>query len=169
MPPSATPLSPSKAAEHLGVSTKALRLYEQHGSLKPGRTAAGWRSYGPAEMQRAAEIATLRALGFSITQIGRVLRGDAAGMEAALAAHQAVLEQRIRCLPMLPRLSVLLAPISRKATKHASLARSLKTFQELFLLDWSALRTAVRMPADALDLSSHAFERNLGLVSGGRG
>jgi DNA-binding transcriptional MerR regulator len=73
-------------------------LYEQHGLLKPGRTAAGWRTYGPAELERAAEIATLRALGFSLTQIGRVLRGDAAGMEAALAAHQAVLEQRIRVL-----------------------------------------------------------------------
>ena len=98
MSSSATLLSPLKAAEQIGVSTKALRLYEQHGLLSPGRTAAGWRVYGPAELERAAEIATLRALGFSLAQIGRVLRGDAAGMQAALAAHQAALEQRIRVL-----------------------------------------------------------------------
>jgi DNA-binding transcriptional MerR regulator len=95
---SATFLSPSQAAEQLGVSTKALRLYEQNGLLRPVRTAAGWRTYGPSEMEQAAEIATLRALGFSLAQIGRVLRGDSEGLESALVALQAVLEQRIRTL-----------------------------------------------------------------------
>jgi DNA-binding transcriptional MerR regulator len=47
------------------------------------------------EMERAAEIATLRALGFSLAQIGRVLRGYQLGLEAALAAHQAILERPI--------------------------------------------------------------------------
>ena len=94
----ATFLSPSQAAARLGVSTKALRLYEQNGLLKPVRTAAGWRIYGPSEMEQAAEIAALRALGFSLAQIGRVLRGDSEGLEPALAAHQAALEQRIRTL-----------------------------------------------------------------------
>jgi DNA-binding transcriptional MerR regulator len=89
-------LSPSQAAEQLGVSAKALRLYEQNGLLKPIRTPAGWRTYGPAEMEQAADVAALRALGFSFRQIGRVLRGDSDGMETALAAHQASLEQRIR-------------------------------------------------------------------------
>ncbi len=32
-------LNPSEAARRLGVSTKALRLYEQHGLIKPIRTA----------------------------------------------------------------------------------------------------------------------------------
>jgi DNA-binding transcriptional MerR regulator len=89
-------LTPSRAAEQLGVSIKALRLYEQNGLLKPIRTAAGWRTYGSSEMERAADIAALRALGFSFRQIGRVLRGDSEGLEFALAAHQASLEQRIR-------------------------------------------------------------------------
>ena len=62
MSPSAQFLNPSTAARQLGVSAKALRLYEQHGLIIPGRTAAGWRAYGPDEMARAAEIVTLRAL-----------------------------------------------------------------------------------------------------------
>jgi DNA-binding transcriptional MerR regulator len=55
-------LSPSAAAQRLGVSAKALRLYERRGLVPPGRTAAGWRSYGPDEIARLAEIVTLRAL-----------------------------------------------------------------------------------------------------------
>jgi DNA-binding transcriptional MerR regulator len=88
-------LNPSAAARRLGVSTKALRLYEQHGLITPGRTAAGWRAYGPDEMTRAAEIVTLRALGLSLAQVARVLGDDPQGLEPALAAHQATLEGRI--------------------------------------------------------------------------
>jgi DNA-binding transcriptional MerR regulator len=94
----ATFLGPSQAAEKLGVSIKALRLYEENGLLKPIRTAAGWRAYGPAEMERAAEIAAFRALGFSFAQIGRASSGDPEGLESALAMHQATLEQRVRTL-----------------------------------------------------------------------
>ena len=89
---SAPYLSPSEAARRLGVSAKALRLYEQRGLVAPLRTAAGWRAYGPAEMARAGEVAALRALGLSLAQVARVLGGDAQGLEPALAAHQARLE-----------------------------------------------------------------------------
>jgi DNA-binding transcriptional MerR regulator len=89
-------LSPSAAAQQLGVSTKALRLYEQRGLVAPSRTAAGWRVYGPNEIARAAEIVALRALGLSLSQIARVLGDDPQGLEPALATHQATLEGRIR-------------------------------------------------------------------------
>jgi hypothetical protein len=49
-------------------------------------------------MDRAAEIAALRALGFSLAQVARVLKGDPQGLEPTLAAHQATLEGRIRQL-----------------------------------------------------------------------
>ncbi|MGO4128954.1 MerR family transcriptional regulator [Inquilinus sp. YAF38] len=91
-------LNASEAARRLGVSAKALRLYEQRGLLAPVRSAAGWRAYGPGEMERAGEIAALRALGFSLAQVARVLQGDPQGLEPALAAHQAALEGRLRQL-----------------------------------------------------------------------
>ncbi len=91
-------LNASEAASRLGVSTKALRLYEQRGLVAPLRSAAGWRAYGAAEMSRAREIVALRALGFSLAQVARVLEGDARGLEPALAAHQAVLDDRLRQL-----------------------------------------------------------------------
>ena len=98
MSSSAPFLNPSAAAQRLGVSAKALRLYEQHGLIAPGRTGAGYRVYGPDEMMRVTEIVALRALGLSLAQIKRVLGDDPQGLEPALAAHQATLEGRIRQL-----------------------------------------------------------------------
>jgi DNA-binding transcriptional MerR regulator len=91
-------LNPSEAARRLGVSAKALRLYEERGLIAPTRTSAGWRAYGPKEMARAAEIAALRVLGLSLGQVERVLGGDPQGLEPALAAHQATLEGQMRQL-----------------------------------------------------------------------
>lgn len=91
-------LSPSEAAKRLGVSAKALRLYEQRGLITPLRTAAGWRAYDPGEMARAAEIVALRALGLSLAQVARVLGGAPQELEPALASHQAMLEGKIRQL-----------------------------------------------------------------------
>ncbi|MGV3491825.1 MAG: MerR family transcriptional regulator [Devosia sp.] len=89
-------INASEAARQLGVSTKALRLYEERGLIHPLRSAAGWRAYGPAELQMAGAIDALRALGLSLTQIGKVLRGDAAALDAALAAHQGTLDLRLK-------------------------------------------------------------------------
>ena len=89
-------IHPAEAARRLGVSTKALRLYEQRGLVAPVRTTAGWRAYGPSEMARAAEIAALRALGLSLASVVRVLDGDAQALEPALASHQAGLEGQAR-------------------------------------------------------------------------
>jgi DNA-binding transcriptional MerR regulator len=91
-------LNPSEAARRLGVSAKALRLYEARGLIAPVRTAAGWRAYGPDEMARVAEIAALRELGLSLAQVARVLGGDSGSLEPALAAHQTALEGRVHQL-----------------------------------------------------------------------
>ena len=96
MNPPAEFLNPAEAARKLGVSAKALRVYEQRGLISPARSAAGWRAYGPEEMRRAAEIATLRSFGFGLAQIARILDADPESLEQALAAHQAVLEGRLR-------------------------------------------------------------------------
>ena len=96
MTTSARFLSASEAAMQLGVSPKALRLYEQRGLVVPGRTAAGWRTYGPDDMVRAAEIVALRALGLSLAEVAAVLSGDPQLLDRALLAHQATLDRRMR-------------------------------------------------------------------------
>lgn len=96
MSSSALCLNASEAARRLGVSIKALRLYEQHGLVTPGRTAAGYRAYGSDDMIRAAEVVALRALGLSLAQVARVLDGDPQGLGTALAAHEISLDNEIR-------------------------------------------------------------------------
>ncbi len=86
----------SEAARRLGVSNKALRLYEQQGLLAPHRTAAGYRSYGPGHMQRAQEIVALRGLGLSLAEVARVLAGQREGLAQALATHEAVLDRELQ-------------------------------------------------------------------------
>ncbi|MGL4286459.1 MAG: MerR family transcriptional regulator [Phreatobacter sp.] len=134
-------LSPSEAARRLGVSAKALRLYEQHGLVAPGRTAAGWRVYGPDELARAAEIVALRGLGLSIAEVARVLAGDPRGLEPALAAHQAMLQGRIRQLAdAVGKVCGLRADLAQgKAPAAADLARLLGPATDLgvaFDLPW---------------------------------
>lgn len=91
-------LNASEAARRLGVSIKALRLYEQHGLMNPGRTPAGYRTYRPDDIVRATEIVTLRTLGLSLAQIARVLEGDVESLSAALSTHEAVLDKDIQAL-----------------------------------------------------------------------
>lgn len=89
-------LSPSQAARRLGTTTKALRLYEQRGLLAPGRNAAGWRVYTPADVARAAEVVSLRRLGLSLSQIARVMEGDGRDLDAGLASHEDRLREQAR-------------------------------------------------------------------------
>lgn len=134
-------LNPSEAAKRLGVSTKALRLYEQRGLVTPLRTAAGWRTYGPTEMARAAEVVALRALRLSLAQVARVLGGDPQCLEPALAAHQMTLENQIGQLTgTLEKLRRLRADLAQgQAPTSGELARMLRPSSELsvtFDLPW---------------------------------
>ncbi|QJQ03939.1 MerR family transcriptional regulator [Herbaspirillum rubrisubalbicans Os34] len=89
-------LNASETARRLGVSIKALRLYEQQGLINPGRTPAGYRAYRPDDIVRAAEIVTLRTLGLSLAQVARVLDGDPESLNTALSTHEAVLDNEIQ-------------------------------------------------------------------------
>ncbi len=117
-------LSPAEAARRLGVSIKALRLYEKHGLLKPARSAAGWRVYSPGQMSRAADIVTLRKLGFALARIARMLAGDTADLDTAIAEHHATLESRMRSLgDTTHAVRILRAKLARGATPSVGALR----------------------------------------------
>jgi DNA-binding transcriptional MerR regulator len=132
-------LNPSDAARRLGVSPKALRIYEEHGLLSPVRTSTGWRAYGPEQMRRAAEVAALRGLGFSLAQVRRVLDGDSRDLEPALARHQASLEHE-------------LGQISRAVTEVRKLRDALLAGAAPTLDELSRLSGAPVEPVIAFDL-----------------
>ena len=91
-------LTAAEAASRLGVSAKALRVYERRGLIAPRRSAAGWRVYGTEDMRRAAEIVALRGLGLSLAQVAQIFEAGLPGLKSALAVHQGTLHERMHHL-----------------------------------------------------------------------
>jgi DNA-binding transcriptional MerR regulator len=58
------------------MTVRALRVYERHGLIEPGRSSKGWRLYGPGELQRLNVIVTLKAFGMTLAQIRSLLKAS---------------------------------------------------------------------------------------------
>ena len=72
---SARTLGPREMARQTGVSTDTLRHYERLKLLPaPDRTAAGYRRYSPDAVNRVLMIQRALVVGFSLGDLGRVLK-----------------------------------------------------------------------------------------------
>ena len=141
MNPSRRSFTPAQASAALGVSAKALRLYEQHGLLNPDRTRTGWRAYDAGVMARAAEIVALRSLGLSLAQVARVLEGGPRDLDIGLAVHEARLsEQGQRTAQALERVRSLRADLAQgRAPAPATVRQAIAQTAPLtvgFALPW---------------------------------
>lgn len=85
------------AADHLGISSRSLRHYENVGLLDPARDLNGYRHYSAADLRRAGRIRDMIATGFSTREVlamAPCLTDDGAGAcEAGLADLQHKLAQ----------------------------------------------------------------------------
>jgi DNA-binding transcriptional MerR regulator len=71
-------LTISDLAHLVGATPRAIRHYHQLGILpEPVRRANGYRSYGPADLIRLTRIRRMQDIGLSLTEIGRLLAGQA--------------------------------------------------------------------------------------------
>ncbi len=71
---SSVPLGPRDVAKATGVSTDTLRHYERKGLLpRVTRTAAGYRQYSAATVDRVLLIQRALIVGFSLADLKRVL------------------------------------------------------------------------------------------------
>jgi len=91
-----------KAAEAAGVSPRMVRHYEDIGLIaQPGRTPAGYRVYGDAEVHELRFVRRARDLGFTVPEISRLLglwrnrRRSSADVKRLVGTHLADLEKRI--------------------------------------------------------------------------
>lgn len=87
-------LTTKDAARRLGVTVRALKVYERHGLLTPGRTQAGWRAYGPQEMARLHQVLALKRLGLPLARIADVIKGAPMDLDQLLALQEAALAER---------------------------------------------------------------------------
>ena len=82
-------------AKLAGVTPRTLRWYDREGLLKPLRiTEAGYRIYGPKQVDRLQLILFYRALGLELSAIRRLLDDPRFDRLAALQSHLAELEAR---------------------------------------------------------------------------
>jgi MerR family transcriptional regulator, copper efflux regulator len=94
-----------QASKASGVSAKMIRYYESIGLVpRSARRESGYRDYGPADIHLLAFVRRARDLGFSIEQIGDLLRlwGDShrcnAQVKAIALHHVSELKQRAKAL-----------------------------------------------------------------------
>lgn len=82
-------------ADLAGVTPRTIRWYDREGLLKPLRvTEAGYRIYGPPQVDRLQMILFYRALGLELSAIRSILDDPAFDRLAALQSHLAELESR---------------------------------------------------------------------------
>lgn len=74
-------------AEFFGISRKAIRLYEKKGIIKPVEVDAqnGYRYYSAGQVQQLNALLELKALGFSLDEIKKIMDGET-GREQLLCA-----------------------------------------------------------------------------------
>ncbi|WP_279309167.1 MULTISPECIES: MerR family transcriptional regulator [unclassified Rhizobium] len=88
-------LTAAQCAKRVGLTVRALRLYEQTGLIHPRRTDANWRLYGAREIARLNEILTLKRLGLSLQHIARLLAGQATDLDRMLHMQNVALRERL--------------------------------------------------------------------------
>lgn len=92
-----TDLSAAACAMQTGLTVRALRVYENQGLIKPDRSPAGWRRYGARELMRLNQIALLKVLGLTLTQIKDLLtRPSAPSLEQLLQMQLGSWKERRR-------------------------------------------------------------------------
>lgn len=92
-------------ADDVGMTTKALRFYEQRGLLpEPVRTASGYRDYPPEAVERLQFIRDSQFAGLTLAEIQSVLELKDAGAGTCehtadlIRRHLDDLDERIRSL-----------------------------------------------------------------------
>ena len=85
-------LTAAECAERIGLTVRALRVYERHGLLRPRRTDKNWRLYGVEDLARLNEILALKRFGLSLAGIADLLAGKPTDLDRTLAMQQATQE-----------------------------------------------------------------------------
>jgi DNA-binding transcriptional MerR regulator len=101
-------------AELSGVSERAIRLYEQHGLLRPQRTSAGRRTFGEEDVRRLLNVVALRALGCSLKEITVLAEQDAIDVARVLGMWtESIAAQQARLADVSQQLKSALDRITR--------------------------------------------------------
>ncbi len=152
-------IGPAGLAAETGVSTDTLRHYERKGLLaRPQRTRAGYRRYPAHAVTRVRLIQRALVVGFSLDELGRVLRErdrggtPCRGVRALLATRMSDLDAQLYALKTLRRELTALArdwDAKLAATPPGVAARLLDDLPDRRGLDRPARRERVPRPTSS--------------------
>ncbi|MFB4423403.1 MerR family transcriptional regulator [Streptomyces sp. QL37] len=95
-------LTVGQVSARLGVTVRALHHWDEIGLARPSlRTAAGYRLYSDADLERLHRIVVYRELGLGLDRIRAVLDDSAADVPGALRAQRTQVAARIARLQQL--------------------------------------------------------------------
>ena len=81
-----------RVAELAGVTVRTLHHYDEIGLVTPsGRSAGGYRVYGPADVERLREVLTYRRLGLGLREIAELVSDPGADAVAHLRRQRELL------------------------------------------------------------------------------
>ena len=86
-------LTLAETCQKLGITRKALRHYEAQGLVRPERTGADWRVYGPGQIARLHQILALKSFGFPLARVAEILSGKLPDLAGFLEFHAQVLSK----------------------------------------------------------------------------
>jgi DNA-binding transcriptional MerR regulator len=90
-------LSVSELARRCGMTTATLRFYERKGLLTPAGRAGQVRVYDDSAVDRVATVSLLRQAGFTLAEIGELIRpGAAMGQRTAMVHAKLTQLERAR-------------------------------------------------------------------------
>lgn len=87
-------LTAAECASRLGLTTRALRVYETRGLICPRRTEKNWRLYGATEIGRLNEVLVLQKMGLTLSAIAQVLADHETDLAALLTLQEETLRGR---------------------------------------------------------------------------
>ena len=120
----------------LGISRKALRLYESLGLVRPERTQAEWRVYGPDQIARLHHVLALKRFGFPLNRVAEILNDKVPDISSLLEVHEKVVASE---LEVLQRAAHLLRAARAKLATQGSLSSN-----DLIVLTKETLMTVKR-------------------------
>ncbi|WP_329032289.1 TIGR03086 family metal-binding protein [Streptomyces sp. NBC_01725] len=136
-PPGPPEFTIGELAARTGLPVKLVRHWSDLGIAPPaGRSAAGYRRYGPEAVARLDLARTLRDLGLGLAEIRGVLDREH-GLAETAAVHADALEAQIRTLRL--QLAVL-----RSAGRRGSTAEELRVLTELTRMSAAEREESIR-------------------------
>ncbi|MBE1532763.1 MerR family transcriptional regulator [Actinomadura algeriensis] len=97
-----TGLTVGQVSARLGVTVRALHHWDETGLARPSlRTAAGYRLYTPADLERLHRVVVYRELGVGLDEIRTFLDDPTTDVPGALRAQRTRLTERIERLQRL--------------------------------------------------------------------